>query len=58
MLDTQNTNLEIYRDAIDIFEDIKSFDSCEWEERMPAVTATILYQLIDNKERRNKNETV
>lgn len=53
MLDTQNTNIEIYREAVSILDDIKNNDST-WEDRAPAVTATILYQLLDDKERRNK----
>ena len=55
MLDTQNTNLEVYRDAIDIFEDIQNNDvGWQIQERGPAITATILYQLLDAKHRREE----
>ena len=53
MLDTENTNIEIYREAIGVLDDIKNSDS-QWEDRFPAVAATILYQLLDAQERRNR----
>ena len=59
MLDTKKTNLEVYHDALDIFEDINNNDvGWQLRDRGPAVAATILYQLLNAKERRDKNETV
>jgi hypothetical protein len=53
MLDTLNTNLEIYEDAINILEDIQNNDvGWQIKERGPAIAATILYQLLDAKQRR------
>lgn len=53
------TNLEIYREALFILDDFKSFDTCWYEEseRLPAVIATIVFQLLQNKED-IKNETI
>lgn len=58
MLDTKHTNIEVYRKAIEVFEDIKGFDQADWGRRLPAVIATILYQLLDEKERSEEHETV
>lgn len=49
------TNLEVYKKAIKIFEDLQNND-CGWLGNSPAVIATIIYQLIDEKE--NKNESI
>lgn len=55
MLNTENTNIEIYRDALNILDDIEANDGYwQSQDRGPAVTATILYQLLDAKERRKE----
>ena len=52
------TNLEVYREALDVLEDFKNIDTY-WEQdetKFCAVTATILYQLLQMKE--DKNEAI
>ena len=53
------TNLEICREALYILDDFKGFDSCwhEKPERLPAVIATIVFQLLQNEED-IKNESI
>lgn len=52
------TNLEVYKEAMDILEDINDFDSCWYNtyNRLPVVAATIIYQLLKKEE--NKDESI
>lgn len=52
------TNLEVYREAVDILNDIRNIDTY-WdqdERNFCAVTATILYQLLQMKEDEENEE--
>lgn len=53
------TNLEVYREALDILDDFNGFDAYWYQDetRFCAVTATILYQLLQMKEE-NKDESI
>ena len=58
MLKQNPTNLEVYREALSILDDFQGFDSdwIEQPERLPAVIATIVFQLLQNKEgKENEN---
>ena len=53
------TNLEVYRKALSILDDFQGFDAdwIEQPERLPAVVATIIFQLLQNKEDK-ENESI
>jgi hypothetical protein len=55
MLKQNLTNLEVYREALSILEDFQGFDSLwDYPDRQPAVIATIVFQLLQNKEGKEK----